>query len=78
MINTIGLLLESSTEYQLNTSICDMQTIQNAWKYLRKNSTYFPNINLLPDGNLKIEFCPSKILYGNNLYEITSKNIWIF
>ncbi len=69
MINTVGLLLVPDIEYQLSTGIT-IDDCGQTWRFLRKQETYFPYLDLLPDGKLKIEFCPAKVLFGHNLYEI--------
>ncbi len=74
MINTAGLLLQPSLEFQLSSQAPIDDIIQN-WKCLRNQKAYFPQLELLPDGHLKIEFCPAKLLYGQNLYEIAPNNI---
>ena len=74
MINTVGLLLNRSKEFHFNPSICIDDIVKNV-KFLRKQNAYFPYIEWLPDDKLRIEFCPAKLLYGNNLYEITSDDM---
>ena len=74
MINTIGLLLNPHTDFELNPAIC-VEDIIREWNFLRKQEEYFPCLKLLPDKKLKIEFSPAKLLYGHNLYEITFTNI---
>ena len=55
--------------------ILSINDINKNWKDLRKQEAYFPYIELLPDNKLKIEFCPAKIIYSNNLYEIIPNDI---
>ena len=74
MINTVGLLLQPYTEFELSTKACVDDIVGN-WKYLRKQKAYFPELELLPDERLKVEFCPSKILYGQNLYEVSPSDM---
>lgn len=70
MINTVGLLLKLGEEFKLSTQVCVDDIVGN-WKYLRSQKSYFPYLELLPNSKLKIEFSPSKVLYGQNLYEIS-------
>ncbi len=74
MINTVGLLLQPYAEFELSSKACVDDMVAN-WKYLRRQKDYFPDVELLPDERLKIEFCPAKVLYGNNLYEIAPSDI---
>ena len=74
MINTIGLLLNYGKDFHFRPGICVDNIVRNL-RHLRKQKSYFPDIKLLSDNKLKIEFCPAKLLYGNNLYEISSDNI---
>ena len=74
MINTVGLLLCPGTEFELSSKASVGDIIGN-WKYLRKQKKYFPAIELLPDEKLKIEFCPAKVKYEQNLYEIAPNDI---
>ena len=69
MINTVGLLLQLDVECQLSTHVCVEDIVQH-WKYLRRQKVYFPDLELLPDEQIKVEFCPAKLLYGHNLYEV--------
>ncbi|MBR3631584.1 MAG: hypothetical protein IKN49_00725 [Elusimicrobiaceae bacterium] len=73
MINTVGILLEPNTEYQ--SKIPDSLSVVQNLKYLRQQQDYFPYTEVLSDDKLKIEFCPAKLLYGNNLFEITPDDI---
>lgn len=72
MINTVGLLLQPYTEFKLSPKVCVDDIVQH-WRYLRGHGPYFPYLELLPDEKLKVEFCPARVLYPNNLYE-TSPN----
>lgn len=74
MINTVGLLLQPHTEFELSPKVCVNDIIQH-WMYLRGHGPYFPYLELLPDEKLKVEFCPSKVLYGQNLYEVSPSDI---
>lgn len=74
MINTVGLLLELGNNFRFSSDVCIDDMVRN-WRYLYRQQDYFPYIELLPDKKLKVKFCPAKILYGNNLYEITSDDI---
>lgn len=74
MIDTVGLLLELDEECRLSTHVFVDDIVQN-WKYLRNQKAYFPYIELLPDGKLKIEFCPARLLHANNLYEICADDM---
>ena len=74
MINTVGLLLCPGTEFELSSK-ASVDDIVDNWKYLRKQKKYFPAIELLPDKKLKIEFCPAKVKYEQNLYEIAPGDI---
>ena len=74
MINTVGLLLQPYTEFELSPKACVEDIVDN-WKYLRSHEAYFPYLELLPDETLKVEFCPARILHSNNLYEIRPKDI---
>ena len=69
MINTVGLLLELGTEYEMSGHLF-VHEIEQHWKYLRRQDVYFPYLERLPDEKIKVEFCPAKLLYGQNLYEI--------
>lgn len=74
MINTVGLLLQPYAEFELNSKVC-VGDIETNWKYLRRQKEYFPDVKLLSDGRLKVEFSPSKVCYGQNLYEIAPSDI---
>ena len=74
MIDRVGLLLNSYTEFELSSKVNVDDIVEN-WKFLRNQKDYFPDIEMFPDGKIKITFCPSKILYGQNLYEITPNDI---
>ena len=74
MINTVGLLLQPHAEFELSSKAC-VDDIEANWKYLRKQKDYFPALELLPDERLKIEFRPSKVWCGQNLYEIVPSDI---
>ena len=74
MIDTVGLLLELDEECRLSTHVFVDDIVQN-WKYLRNQKAYFPYIELLPDEKIKVEFCPAKLLYGQNLYEIHAEDM---
>ena len=74
MINTAGLLLQPHTEFELSNQANIDDIVQN-WRYLRKQPDYFPQMELLSDGKLKIEFSPSKVWCGQNLYEIAPSDM---
>ena len=75
MINTVGLLLRPYTEFELSPKVCVDDIVQH-WRYLRGNGPYFPYLELLPDEKLKVEFCPARVLYSNNLYETSPNDLF--
>ncbi len=75
MINTVGLLLRPYTEFELSPKVCVDDIVQH-WRYLRGNGPYFPYLELLPDEKLKVEFCPARVLYPNNLYETSPNDLF--
>ena len=74
MIDTVGLLLQLDVECRLSTHVCVDDIVQH-WKHLRRQKVYFPDLELLPDEQIKVEFSTSKLLYGHNLYEICAKDL---
>ena len=74
MIDRVGLLLEPGKDFKFSPNISTDDIIRD-WKYLYKQPNYFPYIELLHDKKLQVKFCPAKVLYGNNLYEITSDDV---
>ena len=74
MIDRVGLLLEPGKDFKFSPNISTDDIIRD-WKHLYKQPNYFPYIELLPDKKLQVKFCPAKVLYGNNLYEITSGDV---